>query len=442
MELGPHLLALSVLTFAFGCATAENRELEGRSAGAMDGGPSSAVPLRDARAAWSSDSRMSSPTTPEPPSVRACPCTKPFVCERNVCVCVAARECPATSCGNVADGCGGVLHCGACTDGSLHASDSESSTNNASTNDAGKAATCMRAECTTNACGRVPDGCGGSMDCGRCAGTLECGFSEPNRCGTGSKCSANHICGTLNVPAGAREFNVTSARVLLYRTRILEHEQVLANPIIATKLALLASAPVNDGQTEPTSRSVAVNIDVSDWNPTEGYLVFVLSDGRSGEPTQGDLIAFPKRSESIRFIQGASYGMGEMDADFFIPVADDPRTAGHSAPGVVFSGESSCPGTACEFVDQPRLCATSCPSAPIKYRCDGPQDCAAGQFCCQTTDYGQIEKVGHLTATAECKSSCKTSMTPPVFVQRRCHVDGDCEVGEFCTGIFFGLCAP
>lgn len=301
----------------------------------------------------------------------------------------------------------------------------------------------MRTECTTNACGRVPDGCGGSMDCGMCAGTLECGFSEPNRCGTGSKCSINHICGTLNVPTWAREFNVTSARVLLYRTRILKHEHVLTNTVIATKLALLASAPVNEGQAEQISRSVAVDIDVSDWDSTEGHLVFVLSDGRSGEPTQGDLIAFPKRSESIRFIQGASYGMGEMDADFFIPVADDPRTAGHSAPGVVFSGDSSCPGTACEFVDQPRLCSTSCPSAPIRYRCDGPQDCAAGQFCCQTTDYGQLEKLGHPTATAECKSSCKTSTaTPPVFVQRRCHVDGDCEVGEFCTGIFFGLCAP
>ncbi len=77
-----------------------------------------------------------------------------------------------TSCGTVADVCGGTIACGACA--------------------------CVKGICGRS-CGEISDGCGGTLDCGTChaCAPLSCGAScgtIPNGCGRHLDCGACPTC--------------------------------------------------------------------------------------------------------------------------------------------------------------------------------------------------------------------------------------------------------
>lgn len=63
------------------------------------------------------------------------------------------------TCGEIDDGCGGVLTCGAC---------------DALSTCSGNVCICTPFACEENMCGMVADGCGAQMDCGGCSGGLFC----------------------------------------------------------------------------------------------------------------------------------------------------------------------------------------------------------------------------------------------------------------------------
>jgi hypothetical protein len=103
-------------------------------------------------------------------------------------------------CGNVADGCGGELSCGACEAGE---SCGGGGPNRCGTGEC-TAVTC--AELAAD-CGQISDGYADVLRCGECAEGETCGAGGPNRCGTGS-CTARTcegagaICGPLDDGCG------------------------------------------------------------------------------------------------------------------------------------------------------------------------------------------------------------------------------------------------
>ncbi len=71
---------------------------------------------------------------------------------------------PAGSCGEMPDGCGGIVSCGACPGG-------QDCQANACVSTACVPSTC---QALAGACGDVPDGCGGTLHCGACASGTSC----------------------------------------------------------------------------------------------------------------------------------------------------------------------------------------------------------------------------------------------------------------------------
>lgn len=96
------------------------------------------------------------------------------------------------ACGAVEDGCGGVLECGGCPEGSGCGI-------NANANQCGLL--CRPASCEAGACGMQGDGCGGVITCGTCAAGETCGGGGPNRCGPGA-CQPR-TCAELGASCGA-----------------------------------------------------------------------------------------------------------------------------------------------------------------------------------------------------------------------------------------------
>src|SRR5579884_94367 len=106
----------------------------------------------------------------------------------------AATACkPAIACGRVPDGCGGTVSCGACGPGQV-----------CHQTGPGSASCCTPATaCPASVtCGLYPDGCGGTLDCGACApdrvcagGTCVCpsGKCGPTCAGTVAG-SGNYLC--------------------------------------------------------------------------------------------------------------------------------------------------------------------------------------------------------------------------------------------------------
>jgi hypothetical protein len=88
-------------------------------------------------------------------------------------------------CGIAADGCGGVLNCGSCTDPEYCGGGGYSTCggNNGLTPDGGVA--CTPETCTSlgYTCGVAGDGCGGVLNCGSCANPQYCGGGGYNQCG-------------------------------------------------------------------------------------------------------------------------------------------------------------------------------------------------------------------------------------------------------------------
>lgn len=85
-------------------------------------------------------------------------------------------------CGSIPDGCGGSLNCGSCA--------SPSTCGGGGTpNVCGTSNTCVPKTCASleKNCGSVSDGCGGTLNCGSCTSPATCGGGGvPNVCGTGT----------------------------------------------------------------------------------------------------------------------------------------------------------------------------------------------------------------------------------------------------------------
>jgi hypothetical protein len=90
------------------------------------------------------------------------------------------------NCGSAADGCGGVLHCGACTNPQYCGGGGFDvcGGNNGLNPDGG--VICNGTTCAALGfnCGVAGDGCGGQLNCGTCTGGAYCGGGGFNQCGT------------------------------------------------------------------------------------------------------------------------------------------------------------------------------------------------------------------------------------------------------------------
>ncbi len=107
--------------------------------------------------------------------------------------CTPQVSCEAVEaeCGEVSDGCGGVLDCGECS------APLDCSPSNQCEEELCEPKTCADLGAT---CGTVEDGCGGQLDCGECSGSDTCGGGGvANQCGCEpTSCElAGAECGTI-----------------------------------------------------------------------------------------------------------------------------------------------------------------------------------------------------------------------------------------------------
>jgi hypothetical protein len=137
----------------------------------------------------------------------------PFSCgtgKANQCGCVPLTcASMGATCGTMLDGCGGQLSCGACGNGGRGRGGNrvEVCVGVGPSTCSEEGLTCTPANCARfNAhCGEVSDGCGGVLNCGTCTYPDVCGGAgAPNQCGclstTCDKVGAN--CGTINDGCG------------------------------------------------------------------------------------------------------------------------------------------------------------------------------------------------------------------------------------------------
>ena len=94
--------------------------------------------------------------------------------------CAAAEK----NCGAIPDGCGGTLQCGSCPSGQTCGGGGAA---NVCGGGACVPATCAAAGAT---CGQISDGCGGTLQCGTCSPGQTCGAAAAN------------VCGAVQPPAG------------------------------------------------------------------------------------------------------------------------------------------------------------------------------------------------------------------------------------------------
>src|SRR5262249_50102924 len=94
-------------------------------------------------------------------------CASAFKCE---CFngCNPITTCPAEACGPVPDGCGGDIDCGTCSEGQRCTADHTC---------------CQPNACPAGACGLIDDGCGRFIDCGKCGCTRSTSCSADRQCG-------------------------------------------------------------------------------------------------------------------------------------------------------------------------------------------------------------------------------------------------------------------
>jgi len=96
-------------------------------------------------------------------------------------VCVPLAQCPANSCGPIADGCGGLLQCGGCVLPQICGGGGVSS-------QCGGVPQCVPLTCQQQnaTCGPAADGCGGLLQCGSCVSPDICGGGGvASQCGGG-----------------------------------------------------------------------------------------------------------------------------------------------------------------------------------------------------------------------------------------------------------------
>jgi hypothetical protein len=87
-------------------------------------------------------------------------------------------------CGSIADGCGGVVKCPRCDQQTGTAGMTCGGGGRPNVCGAPPIVACTKRTCADAgaACGFIADGCGGVLDCGRCAQGATCGVVTPNQC--------------------------------------------------------------------------------------------------------------------------------------------------------------------------------------------------------------------------------------------------------------------
>ncbi len=102
-------------------------------------------------------------------------------------ICHPATTCPAgQNCGQAADGCGGLLSCGSCTNPQYCGGGGANvcGGNNGLTPDGSVQCTPTTCAALGNPCGQQSDGCGGVLTCTQCINPQTCGGGGvPNKCG-------------------------------------------------------------------------------------------------------------------------------------------------------------------------------------------------------------------------------------------------------------------
>jgi hypothetical protein len=129
-------------------------------------------------------------------------------------ICVPATSCPAgQDCGQAADGCGGLISCGSCTNPQFcgGAGPSKCGGNNGMAPDAGPPCVPATSCPAGQNCGQAADGCGGLINCGTCTNPQFCGGGGPGICGgndgfapDGSVLCTPTTCAALGNPCGAQ----------------------------------------------------------------------------------------------------------------------------------------------------------------------------------------------------------------------------------------------
>ena len=102
-----------------------------------------------------------------------------------------ATACAGKNCGSVSDGCGGLWTCGTgCTLPAICGGGGQANVcgGGVVVGDGGVA--CQpTTTCPANACGPIANGCGGTLDCGGCPSPQACGANgTPSQCGGGNQC--------------------------------------------------------------------------------------------------------------------------------------------------------------------------------------------------------------------------------------------------------------
>jgi len=126
-------------------------------------------------------------------------------CQRLTCTPTGGKYC-----GKVGDGCGGTMECGAdCPMGLTCGGGGVRNLCGAPRDPNCKPITCE--QLGGRLCGRVGDGCGGALECGECPGGVACGGTIPNVCGSGSGPSAvcDNLCKQQVMCAPGQETAVT-----------------------------------------------------------------------------------------------------------------------------------------------------------------------------------------------------------------------------------------
>ncbi|MDB4938145.1 MAG: Tryptophan synthase alpha chain [Labilithrix sp.] len=119
--------------------------------------------------------------------------------------CVPLVACPiGKNCGSIADGCGGTVSCGgACAAPAICGGGGTPNVCGGGTITGPGGGACVPIKvCPANACGLIADGCGGSLTCGGCISPALCGGGgTPSVCGGGNQCTPKTkaaACGTMN----------------------------------------------------------------------------------------------------------------------------------------------------------------------------------------------------------------------------------------------------
>ena len=125
----------------------------------------------------------------------------PNVCGRPMCTPKTLQQaCSGLSCGWVSDGCGGAVNCGTCSNGGV--------CGGAGPNQCGGQCTPTTCSAAGAECGNIANRCGALLNCGQCPPGQTCGAAGPNKCGPGQSCTprtcqaANATCGLIGDGCG------------------------------------------------------------------------------------------------------------------------------------------------------------------------------------------------------------------------------------------------